>query len=107
MHDNEKTILDFIKQHTLAVIKYENLRSNPQTAFVIGWDNDITVQYEGIAIELKGEELKECQNIHVTKLPKAKKFMDTDVIRHFKVVPKWIRYSDLSASPWKVFEVKF
>lgn len=65
MTDNEKVILDFIKKHTLSTYrKYKNLQDNPRVSFVIGWDDDISVQYEGIAVELKGEELKKYQNIH-------------------------------------------
>ena len=32
--------------------KYENLKNNRNAAVVIGWDQNITVQYEGITYEL-------------------------------------------------------
>ena len=38
--------------------KYENLRQNKSVSLVIGWDENITVQYEGEAQELEGEELE-------------------------------------------------
>ncbi len=36
--------------------KYQNLLQNSAVAVVIGWDNETTVQYEGIATELTGPE---------------------------------------------------
>lgn len=111
----ESAVVEFSETKELEIIfdtfaayrKYNNLQSNPWISLVIGWDNDITVQYEGIAVELQGEELKRCVDVHITKLPKAKKFLDMDMIRYFKVTPKWIRYSDLSVNPWKIFEIDY
>lgn len=111
----ESAVLEFSETDKLEIIfdtfstyrKYKNILNNPRVAFVIGWDNDISVQYEGIATELEGEELKKFKNIHITKLPKAKKFVDMDIVRYFKVKPKWIRYSDLSVNPWNVFNVRY
>ncbi len=111
----ESAVLEFSETDKLEIIfdtfstyrKYKNLKDNPRVSLVIGWDDDISVQYEGIATELRGEELKKFQNIHITKLPKAKKFVEIDVIRYFKVIPKWIRYSDLSVNPWNVFDVRY
>ena len=138
--EQKKTILEFIKKHTLAVLatispeskpeaaaiefsekdnfelifdtfptfrKYKNLQTNPNVAVVIGWDKDITVQYEGEAVELKGDELMEYKKIHATKLPDSAKFIEMEDLRLFKIIPKWIRYSDISVSPWKTFDVKF
>jgi len=38
--------------------KYRNLIQHPSCSLVIGWDGEQTVQYEGIATEHKGQELK-------------------------------------------------
>lgn len=137
MH-KKKLILDFIKQHTLAVIstvtpgrrpeaailefgetnnlelifdalsnsrKYQNLQTNKKVAVVIGWDKDITVQYEGRATELEGKELEECKGVYFSKNPRAKKWETVPEIRYFKVTPTWIRYSDLNKDPWYIFEI--
>src|ERR1039458_6326760 len=37
--------------------KYGNLGANSRAAFVIGCSSEISIQYEGIAQELSGEEL--------------------------------------------------
>lgn len=111
----EAAVLEFSETDDLEIIfdtfstyrKYKNLQDNPKIALVIGWDGDITVQYEGIAKELSGEELEQCKRIHIQKLPKAVKFENMKVVRYFKVKPTWIRYSDLSKDPWEVFEADF
>src|SRR5947208_666694 len=38
--------------------KAQNLRRDPRIAFVIGWDDEQTVQYEGTADEPAGDELE-------------------------------------------------
>jgi|SRR3989344_3901667 len=68
--------------------KYQNLLKNPKTAFVIGWDENITVQYEEEASELKGEELNKYKEIHFNKNPRAKKWEGREGITYFKLVPK-------------------
>ncbi len=79
-----------------------SLRKNP---FVIGWDENITVQYEGEASELKGEKLNKYKEIYFKKNPRAKKWEGREGITYFKIIPKWIRYSDLNKDPWEVFEI--
>jgi len=37
--------------------KYPNLKKNPRVAWVIGCTTEVTVQYEGVAEELEGEQL--------------------------------------------------
>ena len=44
--------------------KYLNLMSNPSISLVIGWDNEQTLQYEGIAKFPKNEELKKLKEIY-------------------------------------------
>ena len=86
--------------------KYKNLKDNPNVAVVIA-SGQTSVQYEGIAHELNGKELEKYQKIHVKKLPDSEKFIKMEGIKVFKIIPKWIRYTDVSASPWKQFEIKF
>jgi general stress protein 26 len=109
----ESAVLEFGETSNLELIfdtfitsrKYKNLKTNKNVSFVIGWDENITVQYEGIATELSGTELKKYQRYYWDKNPKAQRWEDRDGITYFKVVPTWIRYSDLNESPWKILEV--
>lgn len=87
--------------------KYKNIKHNPHIAFVIGWDDDMTVQYEGTAYELTVEELEKYQGKYLEKYPGAKKFISNSEERFFKVVPDWIRFTNLSEQPEEVFEIKF
>ena len=75
--------------------KYANLKLRPRAAFVIGWDK-VTVQYEGMATELSGEEKERAIEAHIRKLPGSAKFAQLPEQRYFKVSPLWIRYTDLS-----------
>lgn len=86
--------------------KYRNLLQNPRVALVIGWDDNITIQYEGETVELKGEELERCKGSYFRKNPRAKKWENREGITYFKVTPHWIRYSDLNKDPWKIFELR-
>ena len=40
--------------------KYVNIERHPEVAVVVGWDDEVTVQIEGLADVLTGDELKRC-----------------------------------------------
>lgn len=109
----ESAVLEFGQTNDLELIidtfttsrKYKNIQSNNNVSFVIGWDEGITVQYEGIAEEVKGVEAKKYKEAYWDKNPKAKRWETREGITYFKVIPKWIRYSDLNKDPWNVFEI--
>lgn len=111
----QSAVVEFSETDSLELIfdtfnsarKYRNLQSNKSVAAVIGWDENITVQYEGSAKELDGKELEQAKQTHNRKLPDAAKFSSLPDIRFFKIKPKWIRYSNLNSDPWEVFELKF
>lgn len=87
--------------------KYKNLKNNPHVSFVIGWDTNITVQYEGVAKEVTGKEKEKYQKLYWEKNPNAKRWENREGITYFKVDPKWIRYSDLNKDPWDIQEITF
>ncbi len=86
--------------------KYRNLKQNPKVAVVVGWDESVTVQMEGSAEELHGELLEECKRIHVEKNPSSAVYANMEENRYFKVQPNWVRYTDISALPEFVVEIK-
>lgn len=110
----ESAVIEFGETESLELIfntlntsrKYKNLQKNPHVSFVIGWDDKITVQYEGIVSELNGKDLETYQETFFEKNPDAKKWAQVKEISFFKVMPAWIRYSDLNTHPWNVFELK-
>jgi Uncharacterized stress protein (general stress protein 26) len=101
--DELEIIFDTLKSYR----KYANLGKNQSVALVIGWDDDITVQYEGKAVELDAEESGKYQEIYFAKNPEARRWTQNPEIRYFKVIPTWIRYSDLKSKPWKIIELTF
>ncbi len=86
--------------------KFKNLQTNRNVSFVIGWDENITVQYEGIAEEVFGENKEKYQKLYWMKNPMAERWASRKGITYFKVTPKWIRYSDLNKHPWDITEIK-
>ncbi len=87
--------------------KYRNLMADPNTSVVIGWDDDKTVQYEGIATEVSKEETAEYRDIHLTKNPDSATYSLLETQRYFKITPRWIRYTDIAQDPEFSFELSF
>jgi hypothetical protein len=80
--------------------KYRNLLQNPSIAFVIGWEGEQTIQYEGMAKVPAADELKELLPVYLEKFPDGKDRKERwKDIAYFYVEPKWIRYSDFSEPP--------
>lgn len=87
--------------------KYANLLSNSKVSFTIGWENDVTVQYEGIARELSGDEEKKYKEIFVKKIPNGLKWDAYPETRYFAIKPTWIRYNDLNKQTKEAFVLHF
>ncbi|MCH7641273.1 pyridoxamine 5'-phosphate oxidase family protein [Patescibacteria group bacterium] len=87
--------------------KYQNLKKNPNVAVAFGFDLEefITVQFEGIAREVKGDEIDECRKIHVAKNPKSADYAYLPENKYFKVNPRWMTYLDFKKD--KKFELTF
>src|SRR5690606_27178399 len=89
----ESAVLEFGQSDTLEIIfdtfissrKYKNLQANKNVSFVIGWEENITVQYEGVAKELVGEEKSRYQQLYWSKNPEAERWAERDGIAYFRV----------------------
>ncbi len=99
--------LELIFHTSINFRKYANLQKSGKVAFVIGWDEAMTVQYEGTARELSVDDLEKCKEMYFEKNPAARKWTDKPDIRFFKVIPRWIRYTDLNTRPWTIHELAF
>lgn len=84
--------------------KYKNLIKNNEAAFVIGWNDDITIQINANAHLLDGEELEQAKESYFEKNPRAKKWDNCEEVAYFGFKPKWIRYSDVGMNPWHIEE---
>jgi hypothetical protein len=85
--------------------KYGNLIANPAASFVIGWEGEVTVQYEGIAAEPTGAERDRYREIYFQTWPDGRDRLSWTGITHFVVRPTWIRYSDFDARPPRIEEL--
>ena len=87
--------------------KYPNLIARPACSFVIGWGGEQTVQFEGIANEPTGAELKHFQDIYFAVWPDGPARMTWPGLTYFVIRPRWIRYSDFDQSPPLIDEMNF
>jgi hypothetical protein len=84
--------------------KYPNLCTATACSFVIGWEGEQTVQYEGQARELSGAERGYYLDIYFHTWPDGPGRLKWPGIVHFAVTPTWIRYSDFDVRPPFIIE---
>lgn len=87
--------------------KYPNLVERPSCCFVVGWEGEQTVQFEGSAFEPTGAELRRYQQVYFATWPDGPARMAWPDIAYFVVCPKWIRYSDYDQRPPRIEETTF
>jgi general stress protein 26 len=87
--------------------KYPNLKKNPRVAWVIGCTTEVTVQYEGVAEELSGEELAKYKKTYFAKFKDGPARESWAGITYFVVRPKWVRYCDYNPRTRRIEEMKF
>ncbi|MEK7152759.1 MAG: pyridoxamine 5'-phosphate oxidase family protein [Patescibacteria group bacterium] len=87
--------------------KCRNIQRNGHIALVVGWDDEKTVQYEGRAHILEGEELRTWQSRHFAKRPESARYKDDPQERYILIEPTWLRYTDCNVRPWFVQEIPF
>jgi general stress protein 26 len=87
--------------------KYPNLKKNPRMAWVVGCTTEVTVQYEGIAEELAGEELAKYKKTYFAAYPDGPGRESWPGITYFVVRPKWVRYCDYNMAPPRIEEKRF
>ena len=100
--------LEIIFDTVKASRKYQNILQNPKVAFVIGWDNETTVQYEGIAEVLGNDhEAENFKEIYFRTFPDGRERADTwPGLVHIRVTPQWLRYSNFN-EPVVIEEIDF
>ena len=87
--------------------KAANLRRDPRIAFVIGWDEEQTVQVEGVADEPAGPDLARLKAIYFDRFPDGRERERQPDIAYFRVRPRWARYSDFRTPDVKIVELRF
>ncbi len=86
--------------------KAVNLARNPATALVIGWDENVSLQIEGVARRPVGEDLASAKAAYFREWPDGRARENWPNIAYVVVQPKWIRYSNYAAGPPVVEEFR-
>src|ERR1700727_4075285 len=79
--------------------KAVNLARNPAAALVIGWDDNVSLQIEGVARRPVGEALASAKAAYFGEWPDVRARENWPNIAYVVVRPKWIRYSHYSGAP--------
>lgn len=87
--------------------KAHNIALNNDVSVVIGWDKDGTLQYEGTAQLLDGDDAEKYSELYFAKNPYARRNKDNSDECYFLIKPKWIRFTEVAANPWRISEFKF
>jgi Pyridoxamine 5'-phosphate oxidase len=87
--------------------KFHNLSVNPKLAFVIGWDHEQTVQYEGVADVPEGDELERLKQLYYARFPDGPARLAWPGLVYVRVKPSWLRYSDFRGAEPRVVEIDF
>jgi pyridoxine/pyridoxamine 5'-phosphate oxidase len=80
-----------------------NLATRPAAALVVGWDDEITVQIEGVAREPEGDDLAAVKAAYFAVWPDGRSRESWPDITYIAVRPRWLRYSSFAGTP-KVVE---
>ena len=77
--------------------KARNLRRDPRASLVV-WENERTVQLDGLADEPTGAELDRLREVYFAAYPDGRERLAWPGLTHFRIVPTWGRFSDFEAS---------
>lgn len=98
--------LELIFETTDATRKCPNLRRDPHIAVVIGWKDQRTLQYEGIADEPMGSELERLKATFFSAWPQLHGHEGWPGLTIFRIKPRWMRFSSYYR-PRSVEEISF
>ncbi|MGB2627969.1 MAG: pyridoxamine 5'-phosphate oxidase family protein [Candidatus Acidiferrum sp.] len=87
--------------------KYSNIKKNPRVAFVIGCSSEISVQYEGVAEELSGDDLAKYKRHYFAKFTDGPARENWPGMTYFVVRPRWLRFCDYNPGSRRIEEHTF
>jgi len=76
-----------------------NLAARPEVAFVVGWDDAISVQIEGFAHAAAGAELAAVKEAYFAAWPDGRGREIWPDIAYIVIAPRWLRCADFAAGP--------
>jgi general stress protein 26 len=84
--------------------KFKNLRADPRIALVVGWDQEVTAQIEGLAEFPTGADLDRARECYFVAYPDGRERLSWPGITHVVVRPTWVRFSDFHTDPPLIIE---
>ena len=100
----ESDDLSLIFGTSTASRKYRNIQIDNYVAIVFGSEKGITVQYEGTASSLIGEELLAYKKMYFTKMPSSQKYENNKDQNYLKITPNWLGYTDYAKEEIEIFD---
>jgi len=86
--------------------KFKNLLENNFVSVIIGGlKNDPSVQLDGNAKVLTGDEAVKGKSFMLSLHPELKDYFNSPTSMFFIITPAWLRYSDFSQNPPEVIEL--
>jgi pyridoxine/pyridoxamine 5'-phosphate oxidase len=103
----EAALMGFALTHTREIVfdtlstsrKAVNLARSSAAALVIGWDENVSLQIEGVARRPVGDDLASAKAAYFSQWPDGRARENWPNIAYVVVRPKWIRYSNYSGVP--------
>ncbi|MGA2792408.1 MAG: pyridoxamine 5'-phosphate oxidase family protein [Roseiarcus sp.] len=76
-----------------------NLAARPAAALVVGWDDEISIQIEGVARRPEGQDLAMVKAAYFAAWPDGRSRETWPDIAYFAVRPHWLRHSRFVGVP--------
>jgi uncharacterized glyoxalase superfamily protein PhnB len=86
--------------------KYANLMADPRIALVVGWDDEVTAQLEGVADFPTGKAAERIREVYFGVYPDGRERMAWPDICHVRVRPSWARLSGFNVDPPRIEELR-
>ncbi len=102
-HDKYKLVFA-TQEHTR---KFQNLLDNSVMTVVVGLAMPATIQMEGEAKILRGDERAKYEPEHLIQRPGSKSFSNLPGLHYILFTPKWLRYTDITQKPELIIERKY
>ena len=93
--ERDEVVFDTLGSSRKAV----NIVRRPAAALVIGWENDISVQIEGVARRPQGGDLDYAKAAYFREWPDGRGRENWPDIAYIVVKPRWMRYANYAGAP--------
>ena len=93
--ERDEVVFDTLGSSRKAV----NIVRRPAAALVIGWENDTSIQIEGVARRPQGDDLAYAKAAYFREWPDGRGRENWPDIAYIVVKPRWMRYANYAGAP--------